>query len=88
MFNHTTVIVNKILESYKGFGHLKQVVDVGGGLGTTLGIITSKYPSIKAINFDLPHVIQHALPYPGISLYCLISPSSVLNSQVPRVEIG
>ncbi|CBI38723.3 unnamed protein product, partial [Vitis vinifera] len=66
MLNHTIMITNKIVESYKGFGNLKQVVDVGGGLGTTLGIITSKYPSIKAINFDLPHVIQHALPYPGV----------------------
>ncbi|KAJ9681002.1 hypothetical protein PVL29_020086 [Vitis rotundifolia] len=66
MLNHTIMITNKLVESYKGFGHLKQVVDVGGGLGTTLGIITSKYPSIKAINFDLPHVIQDALPYPGV----------------------
>ncbi|KAJ9680997.1 hypothetical protein PVL29_020085 [Vitis rotundifolia] len=66
MLNHTIMITNKIVESYKGFGNLKQVVDVGGGLGTTLGILTSKYPSIKAINFDLPHVIQDALPYPGV----------------------
>ena len=66
MLNHTIMITNKMVESYKGFESLKHVVDVGGGLGTTLGIITSKYPSIKAINFDLPHVIQHALSYPGI----------------------
>ncbi|XP_034710050.1 caffeic acid 3-O-methyltransferase-like [Vitis riparia] len=66
MFNHTTVIVNKILESYKGFEHLTRVVDVGGGLGTTLSIITSKYPHIEAINFDLPHVIEHAVAYPGV----------------------
>ncbi|KAK9280665.1 hypothetical protein L1049_014362 [Liquidambar formosana] len=66
MYNHTTIIVKKILESYKGFEHLKQVVDVGGGLGVTLSIITSKYPSIRGINFDLPHVIQHAPPYPGV----------------------
>ena len=59
------------------------MVDVGEGVGTTLGIITYKYPTIKAINFDLPHVIQHAVPYPGNKYfffyyyYCSISPSKV-----------
>ncbi|GMN65109.1 hypothetical protein TIFTF001_034178 [Ficus carica] len=40
-----------ILEFYKSFGNLKQLVDVGGGLGVALNLITSKYP------FDMPHVI-------------------------------
>ncbi|XP_022754232.1 caffeic acid 3-O-methyltransferase-like [Durio zibethinus] len=66
MINHTTIVLKKILESYNGFEQLNRVVDVGGGLGVTLSIITSKYPSIKGINFDLPHVIQHAPAYPGI----------------------
>ncbi|KAK6272650.1 hypothetical protein POUND7_009733 [Theobroma cacao] len=66
MINHTTIIVKKILETYKGFEQLNRVVDVGGGLGVTLSIITSKYPSIRGINFDLPHVIQHAPAYPGV----------------------
>ncbi|KAK7825876.1 flavone 3'-o-methyltransferase 1 [Quercus suber] len=39
---------------------LRQLVDVGDGLGVTLNFITSRYPHIKGINFDLPHVIQHA----------------------------
>ncbi|KAK9122376.1 hypothetical protein Syun_019993 [Stephania yunnanensis] len=66
MFNHTTIIMNKILETYKGFGDLKELVDVGGGIGTTISIITSKYPTIKGINFDLPHVIEHASTFPGV----------------------
>ncbi|KAF8379826.1 hypothetical protein HHK36_029275 [Tetracentron sinense] len=67
MFNHTTVIMKKILETYKGFEELKEVVvDVGGGVGTTVSMITSKYPHVKGINFDLPHVIDHAPPYPGV----------------------
>ncbi|KAK4857305.1 hypothetical protein QYF36_026720 [Acer negundo] len=32
----------------------------------TLSAITSKYPHIKAINFDLPHVINDAPSYPGV----------------------
>ncbi|GMY09115.1 anthranilate N-methyltransferase-like [Fagus crenata] len=66
MFNRTTILVKKMLESYKGFEKLKQVVDVGGGIGVALSLITSKYPNIKGINFDLPHVIQHAPPFPGV----------------------
>ncbi|KAK9022037.1 hypothetical protein V6N11_002334 [Hibiscus sabdariffa] len=68
MKNHTTLVMNNILDAYKGFADLldKVIVDVGGGLGVSLGFITSKYPSIKGINYDLPHVIQHATPIPGV----------------------
>lgn len=66
MTNRATLIMKKIVESYKGFEHLNSLVDVGGGLGVTLNIVTSKYPHIKGINFDLPHVIEHASPYPGM----------------------
>ncbi|KAJ8556266.1 hypothetical protein K7X08_023024 [Anisodus acutangulus] len=66
MLNHTTVVMKKILENYKGFEDLKTLVDVGGGLGVNLKMITSKYPTIKGINFDLPHVVQDAPSYPGV----------------------
>ncbi|KAG5009001.1 hypothetical protein AAZX31_07G047500 [Glycine max] len=66
MTNRATLIMKKIVESYKGFEHLNSLVDVGGGLGVTLNIVTSKYPHIKGINFDLPHVIEHASTYPGV----------------------
>ncbi|KAH7838663.1 hypothetical protein Vadar_029618 [Vaccinium darrowii] len=66
MLNVTTIIVKRILNSYKGFEQLQNLVDVAGGLGVTLHLITSKYPHIRAINFDLPHVIKHAPPYPGV----------------------
>lgn len=66
MVNQTTIVIKKILESYKGFHHINTLVDVGGGLGITLNLITSKYPHLKGINFDLPHVIQHAASYPGM----------------------
>ncbi|KAG4183492.1 hypothetical protein ERO13_A09G112600v2 [Gossypium hirsutum] len=66
MINHTSLVLKEILHNYKGFQQLSSLVDVGGGLGITLNLITSKYPSIKGINFDLPHVIQHAPAYPGV----------------------
>ncbi|CAJ1950567.1 unnamed protein product [Sphenostylis stenocarpa] len=66
MANRATLIMKKIVESYKGFELINSLVDVGGGHGVSLNIITSKYPHIKGINFDLPHVIEHASPYPGV----------------------
>ncbi|XP_047337325.1 caffeic acid 3-O-methyltransferase-like [Impatiens glandulifera] len=68
MMNHTKVIIKELLLAYPGFNKDMQsitLVDVGGGLGATLNTIISMYPMIKGINFDLPHVICQAPPYPG-----------------------
>ncbi|KAJ1414769.1 Winged helix-like DNA-binding domain superfamily [Sesbania bispinosa] len=51
---------------YPSFEDVTKLVDVGGGLGINLKLITSKYPHLKAINFDLPHVVQHAPVYAGV----------------------
>ncbi|XP_022141288.1 caffeic acid 3-O-methyltransferase [Momordica charantia] len=66
MSEHSSITMKKILESYKGFEGVSSVVDVGGGTGAVLNMIVSRYPSIRGINFDLPHVIQDAPPYPGV----------------------
>ncbi|XP_017976311.1 PREDICTED: caffeic acid 3-O-methyltransferase [Theobroma cacao] len=66
MSNHTNIVMKKILEIYKGFEGVSQVVDVGGGLGTNLKLIVSKYPQIKGINFDLPLVVKDAPNFPGV----------------------
>ena len=68
MINQTTIVIKNILKVYKGFHNLEQLVDVGGGLGVTLNLITSTYPHIKGINFDLPHVLKHAPSYLGTIL--------------------
>ncbi|KAE8671216.1 Caffeic acid 3-O-methyltransferase [Hibiscus syriacus] len=66
MINTSILEIKELLQSYKGFNGIKQLVDVGGNLGITLHHIISKYPNIKGINFDLPHVIQRAPTYPGV----------------------
>nr|XP_043635433.1 caffeic acid 3-O-methyltransferase-like [Erigeron canadensis] len=66
MHDNTRMAMKMILEKYKGFEGVKTLVDVGGGLGSNLELIVSKYPNIKGINFDLPHVIKNASPYPGV----------------------
>ncbi|KAJ4835471.1 hypothetical protein Tsubulata_045108 [Turnera subulata] len=71
VMNHRTIVIRKLLESYKGFEQIKQLIDIGGGLGLTLNIITSKYPHIKGVNFDLPRVIEEAQSYPGTKYHSL-----------------
>ncbi|KAJ3701528.1 hypothetical protein LUZ61_005233 [Rhynchospora tenuis] len=66
MKTKSTVTVKKMLQRYQGFTGIDVLVDVGGGVGTTLHMITSMYPHIKAINFDLPSVISHAPSILGV----------------------
>lgn len=73
MFNHamaesSTIIMKKILAVYRGFEDVNTLVDIGGGLGTVLNLVTSKYPQIKGINFDLTMVLANAPSYPGTVL--------------------
>ncbi|EEF49592.1 o-methyltransferase, putative [Ricinus communis] len=62
----SSFIMKKVLENYSGFKGLGSLVDVGGGSGFALNMITSEYPSISCINFDLPHVVQEAPYHPGV----------------------
>ncbi|CDY52172.1 BnaC01g22350D [Brassica napus] len=68
MMSHTTIVMNKILENYDGFESLRDstLVDVGGGIGTNLGQALSKFPHLKGINFDLPHIVSKAPQIHGV----------------------
>ncbi|KAK1353207.1 Caffeic acid 3-O-methyltransferase [Heracleum sosnowskyi] len=66
MYDHTTIVMKKILEVYNGFEEMTEIIDVAGGTGATLAKIIAKYPQIRGINFDLPHVIKNAAPLPGV----------------------
>ncbi|URD91371.1 caffeic acid [Musa troglodytarum] len=48
MRGHTAVLVNQLLRTYGGFDDVKVLVDVGGGVGATLGMITSRHPTSRA----------------------------------------
>lgn len=72
LFNDTmacnsNILMKCLLQHYHGFGTIETIVDVGGGVGTAASWIVARYPSIKAINFDLPHVIATAPSYPGVT---------------------
>ncbi|KAI5077197.1 hypothetical protein GOP47_0007021 [Adiantum capillus-veneris] len=71
LFHHAMLalshlVMNDLLAIYHGFQAFRSIVDVGGGLGACLSLITSKYPHIKGTNFDLPHVVAGAPTYPGV----------------------
>ncbi|KAK7274537.1 hypothetical protein RIF29_15631 [Crotalaria pallida] len=66
MAHFSPLEMKMVLKKYEGFEGISTLVDVGGGVGQALKLIISKYPKIKGINFDLPHVIHSAPPHPGI----------------------
>ncbi|KAG8070551.1 hypothetical protein GUJ93_ZPchr0006g45560 [Zizania palustris] len=66
MAQHSVILVTKMLERFKGFDGVRRLVDAGGGTGSTLGMIISRHKHITGINYDLPHVISQALPFPGV----------------------
>ncbi|XP_022722179.1 caffeic acid 3-O-methyltransferase 1-like [Durio zibethinus] len=66
MIDYNNLFVEEMLKSYMGFDGLNCLVDLGGGNGSILHRIVSKYPAIKGINFDLPHIIEKSPSYPGI----------------------
>ncbi|KAK5776236.1 hypothetical protein PVK06_044195 [Gossypium arboreum] len=60
------IMVDRIARLLASHNWLCCSVMWGGNLGITLHYITSEYPNINGINFDLPQVIQHAPSYSGI----------------------
>ncbi|KAL3738447.1 hypothetical protein ACJRO7_019911 [Eucalyptus globulus] len=63
MKEYNKLFMSKIFDAYKGFEGLSSPVDVGGGDGSILSKIVSKYPHIKAINFDLASIIEKSPSY-------------------------
>ncbi|KAL0693885.1 hypothetical protein Bca4012_061065 [Brassica carinata] len=66
MSEASTLTMKKVLEVYRGFEDVHTLVDVGGGIGTVINLVISKYPHIKGINFDLASVLALAPVYPGV----------------------
>jgi hypothetical protein len=65
MSSHSRIYMEAMLGAYHGFQDVNCLVDVGGGTGTSLTFITAKYPHIRGINFDLPHVVATSPTYPS-----------------------
>ncbi|XP_057953699.1 desmethylxanthohumol 6'-O-methyltransferase-like [Malania oleifera] len=61
------IMLDAILAGYKdGLADVESLVDVGGGTGSAIAEVVKACPHIKGINFDLPHVVATAPPFPGV----------------------
>jgi hypothetical protein len=49
------------VEAYD-FGRHTTLVDVGGGRGALLAAILTRYPAVRGLVFDLPHVVAESPP--------------------------
>ena len=67
MTHSSKLFLDEVLKVYRGFEEIKELLDVGGGMGTSLGNIISMYPHIHGKNFDLPNVISVALKLSGLT---------------------
>uniref|UniRef100_A0A3N7FGT0 Uncharacterized protein n=1 Tax=Populus trichocarpa TaxID=3694 RepID=A0A3N7FGT0_POPTR len=65
MKSFNVTFMETILDIYDGFEGVKCLVDVGGGNGSILNMIITKYPAIKGINYDLASVVESSPSYPG-----------------------
>ncbi|XP_015880642.3 xanthohumol 4-O-methyltransferase-like [Ziziphus jujuba] len=62
------ILIDVFLPAYKDeLESVGSVVDIGGGSGRTMHEVVKSHPHIKAINFDLPHVIATAPNFQGVS---------------------
>ncbi len=50
-----------ILDAYD-FAGINVIADIGGGNGSKITAILQKYPEMRGILFDLPHVVERARP--------------------------
>ena len=73
-----SVVVDEITTAYD-WSDVRHVVDVGGGTGTVLTALFTKYPTLRGTLVDLPSTIETArrnLTTAGLSDRCTFSPGS------------
>ncbi|KAH7445173.1 hypothetical protein KP509_02G110500 [Ceratopteris richardii] len=80
MSGHSQLFMTKLLDTYAGLQTIRSLVDVGGGYGDCLRAITSRYPHLKGINLELPHIVANAPAYPAGHIYEFIKMQWVLHN--------
>jgi hypothetical protein len=78
------VVSSAVLDAYD-FGRFREIVDVGGGRGGFLASILTRWPEVRGVVLDLPHVVAGAgelLAGQGVAERCRIAPGSFFD-EVP-----
>lgn len=67
MASDSSAVMASVAKMYEdGFKSINTLVDVGGGMGSSLSAIVKEHPHIRGINLDVPHVIAAAPPITGV----------------------
>jgi hypothetical protein len=76
-----TRIATKALVQALDFGSFGTVVDIGGGQGSFLAALLTRYPALRGILFDQPHVVSGAkslLDAARLSVRCSVAGGNYL----------
>jgi len=82
MVNITRLFVPAVLDAYD-FGGAQVMSDIGGGHGSVVAAILLRYPKMKGMLFDMPHVVAGAGAYlqsAGVANRCEIVPGDFFKS--------
>jgi hypothetical protein len=77
-----------IVEAYD-FGRHTTLVDVGGGRGALLAAILTRYPAVRGLVFDLPHVVAESPPLleaAGVAERCQVVGGSFFDGVPPGAD--
>ena len=83
-------LINSAVASAYDFSAAESIVDVAGGVGSTLCAILGGSPQLKGVLFDLPHLRQRAEQYiasQGLSGRCEFRAGSFFDSVPERADI-
>lgn len=85
MVSSSNMLNSAIVDAYD-WKQFSVLVDIGGGVGSTLAAVVEATPDLRGVLFDLPHVIERGrdfLAQRGLSGRCLTMPGSFFDS-VPQ----
>jgi hypothetical protein len=64
----TSAAATPVIAAAYDWGRFPVIADIAGGIGTQLAAILDRFPSVRGILFDQPHVGAEAIAHPRISV--------------------
>jgi hypothetical protein len=82
MTSQSIFVAQSVLDAYD-FGRFTEVVDVGGGRGAFLAAVLNRWPHLRGVVFDQPHVVQGApelMRRAGVDARCTVVAGSFFDT--------
>ena len=64
----TSAVATPVIAAAYDWGRFQVIADIAGGIGTQLVAILDRFPAVKGILFDQPHLGAKAIAHPRISV--------------------